>query len=83
MRVSVQAPLMAPHRIAVSPVWEHRVRSARYDDTEYRVRLLPDGSWACTCSAFGYGSRADGGCRHIDIAQEERERQRTLAYLLG
>lgn len=82
MRVSVLAIQAESHRVALAPVWEHCVRSARYSDTEYLVRLLPDGSWTCTCSAYSYGSRLDGECRHIDIAREERERQRTLAFLL-
>lgn len=71
-----------PHRVALAPAWEMRVRSARYSDTDYTVRLLADGTWTCTCSAYGYGSRLDGECRHIDIAKEERERRMTLAFLL-
>jgi hypothetical protein len=82
VRVSVLAVQPVPHRMAFAPAWETRVRSARYDDTEYTVRQLHDGTWTCTCSAYGYGSRLDGECRHIDIAREERERRMTLAFLL-
>jgi hypothetical protein len=82
VRVSVLAVPPVPHRVRLAPVWELRVRSASYSDTEYLVRLLPDGTWACTCSAYGYGSRMDGECRHIDIAREECERRMTLAFLL-
>jgi len=82
MRVSVLAVQPVPHRTALAPAWEFSVRSARYDDTDYLVRLLADGTWTCTCSAYSYGSRLDGQCRHIDVAREERERRMTLAFLL-
>lgn len=71
-----------PHRVSLAPVLETWVASARYGDTGYWVRLLPDGTWTCTCAAYGYGSRADGECRHIDFVREERERRMTLAFLL-
>jgi hypothetical protein len=82
VRVSVRVAQPVPHRAPLAPAWEFSVRSARYADTEYLVRLLPDGTWACTCSAYAYGSRLDGECRHIDTAREERERRMTLAFLL-
>lgn len=82
MRVSVRVGQQAPHRVALAPAFEGYVRSSRYPDTEYRVRLLADGTWTCTCLAYGHGSRADGECRHIDFAREERERRMTLAFLL-
>lgn len=72
----------SPHRIALTAVFERYVRSSRYPDTEYHVSLLADGTWTCSCSAYGYGSRSDGQCRHIDAVKEEHERRLTLAFLL-
>ncbi len=82
MRISVLAGQSVPHRGVLAPAWEHSVPSSRYDDIVYRVSLLADGTWTCTCSGYRYGARADGQCRHIDIAREERERRMTLAFLL-
>jgi hypothetical protein len=83
VRVSVRLAQSASHRVSLAPDWETTVRSARYSDTDYLVRLLPDGTWSCACSAYNYGSRLDGECRHIDAGREERERQMTLAALLS
>lgn len=71
-----------PHRAVLDVAFEGYVTSSRYPDVEYRVTLLPDGIWACTCRGYGYGARADGQCRHIDFVREERERRLTLAFLL-
>lgn len=71
-----------PHRAALAPAFESCVTSSRYPDVSYTVSLLAGGTWACTCRGYGYGARADGECRHIDIVREERERRLTLAFLL-
>ena len=78
----MRAAQPVPHRASLTPAFERYVTSSRYPDVEYRVSLLADGTWACTCSAYGYGSRPDGECRHIDAVREERERRMTLAFLL-
>lgn len=78
----MRAGQTVPHRAALAPVFEAYAPSARYDDIAYRVCLLADGTWTCDCRGFGYGSRLDGECRHIDLMREERERRQTLAFLL-
>lgn len=71
-----------PHRMALTAVFEGYVTSSRYSGTEYKVCLLADGTWTCTCNGYGYAARSDGLCKHIDFARGERERRMTLAFLL-
>jgi hypothetical protein len=80
VRVSVARRHLPP---LAGPVLVAEVPSARSPGLAYRVSILADGSWACTCPGFGYQSRADGLCRHIDEVREASERTCSLAFLLA
>lgn len=54
------------HRVRAGLVYEAWEPSSRDPSVKHRVTCDAEGSWDCTCEAVEYGSRADGGCRHID-----------------
>jgi hypothetical protein len=83
VRVSVSgSPPSASHRVSLGLVFEATVPSSRNPEIFYRVALLGDGSWACSCPGFANGRRKDRLCRHVDQVREAYERSFTLAGLL-
>jgi hypothetical protein len=71
------------HRVSLGLVFEVTVPSSRDPEVFYRVALLGDGRWVCSCPGFFHGARKDGECRHIDGEREKRERAASLAALLA
>lgn len=57
--------------------------SVRDPGLRYRVTLLADGTWTCSCPGFAYRRRKDGGCRNIDEVRGKYEYSRSLAFLLS
>jgi len=82
VRLTVSAGPVPSGPASIAALYEERVTSSRYPDICYRVRLLADGIWECACPAVGYGSRMDGGCKHIDQVREKYEFARSFAGLL-
>jgi hypothetical protein len=70
-------PVLA--QAAIGSVASWTVRSSRDPEVWYTVVLYPDGLWSCDCPAGEYGSRADGGCKHIDARRADWERSLDLA----
>jgi hypothetical protein len=64
-------------------VFEAESLSVRDPGLRYRVALLGNGTWTCTCPGFAYARRKDGGCRNIDEVREKYEYSRSLAFLLS
>lgn len=83
MRLTVSAGPGSSGPASIAALYEQYVTSSRYKDIRYRVRLLPGGIWECTCPAGDYGSRMDGGCKHIDQVREGYELARSFAGLLS
>lgn len=83
MRLALSAALSGTGAAGFGVIWETRVSSSRDPQAAYRVCQLASGSWTCECPAYRHGSRADGLCRHVDAAQDQRAYSLTFAFLLA
>lgn len=73
-----------PHRVALGVARRWRFPSASAPGLVHVVSLGGDGGWECSpCLGFEHGRRADGLCRHVDMAREETRAPDLLSLLAG